>query len=871
MADENVKRYAHLLLPRAEVELERRQRRGFSVVSPKPFAEHGSQINTQVGSALQQFQSRAQRRPPGIDPKLLLRIRLERAGAIPDDEWRKNGLILVSEERDGVTVLLAGEPELLAFQHRLRDYQHGPRPQKKTSAKQEILPEGMKFPDLLKDKIQYDADKKQLIFEGVMSQEEKDELLKLSPDDRYQKAVEALFQNSQKPPYASLFDAILKVREYGPEDRKGKLLQEATLESTKEYALDLELWHPGDTNVARQSLSQVETFISQQGGRVVDRYIGTSVCLARVIVQGNIIDQLLQLEPVAKLDLPPRPTLTVAEVSRLTLEDFPPITRPPSEAPRVCVLDSGIATGHPMLSPAVGDSISVPSSLGSSIDEHGHGTQVAGLALYNDISECIRTRQFSPSLWVMSAKVTKMEDGPFGREIRFPDEKLISTQMREAIEYFYREHECRVFNISLGDDRLVYDGGKPSIWAWTLDDIARELDVIIIVSSGNSPVLQTDDPKDNLDGYPKYLLCAENRIVEPSTAAIPLTVGSLAHSEAPRGAGGRDDIALRAVAQKDMPSPFTRIGPGIGGAVKPELCEYGGNLVFDHRLNRLQDKNLEVEIVSFCHDYATGRLFAWDKGTSLAAPKVTHYAAQLLSIFPRSSVNLVRALLVSSASIPEVAKEVLSVSGNDEYLKVCGYGKPNFNVAAYSFDNRVTLFAENELLGDRFHVYEIPLPDIFRHTRGKRSITVTLAFDPPTRHTRKDYLGFTMKFWLVRGKTLKEVERIFVKTKPREETVQGISGARFECDLKPGHRIRERGTLQKGIFSMSRNPDETYGDTYYLVVQCVRNWSYEEKQRYAVVVALEHLSLEATLFERVSLYQAVQEQIEARERILIRH
>ena len=732
MPEDNISRYTHLLLPRAEVELERRQRLGFGGISHKPFTKHGPQLNTQVGSVLQQFQSRAPRRPHGIDPKLLLRVRLEKAGAIPEEEWRKNGLILVSEDRDGVTILLASELELRDFRRRLHEYQRGPRPQKKNA------------------------------------------------------------------PHAPLFDAILEVREYGPEDRKGKLLQEATIESTKEYALDLELWHPGDTSVARLSLSQVETFISQQNGRIVDRYIGISVCLARVIVRGNMIDKLLQLEPVAKLDLPPRPALTVAEVSQLTLEDFPPITRPPSDAPRVCVLDSGIASGHPMLSSAVGESISVPASLGLPVDEHGHGTQVAGLALYNDISECITNRQFSPFLWVMSAKVTKIEDGPFGRQMKFPDEKLISTQMREAIEYFHREHGCRVFNISLGDERLVYDGGKPSIWAWTLDDIAKNLDVIIVVSAGNSwPVSQNDDPEEAFNGYPQYLLRPDNRIIEPATAAIPLTVGSLAHSEAPRGAGDRDDVALKTVAQKDVPSPFTRTGPGIGDAVKPELCEYGGNLVFDHRLNRLQDKNPEVEIVSLHHDHATGILFAWDKGTSLAAPKVAHYAARILSIFPQASANLVRALLVSSASIPEAAKGVLSVLGNDEYLKVCGYGNPNFDIAAYSFDKRVTLFAKNELLGDRFHIYEIPLPDIFRQTNGKRSITITLAFDPPTRHTRKDYLGFTMKFWLVRGKTLWKVESIFRKSKPGEEIVKGISGTRFECNLEPGHRIRERGYAAK--------------------------------------------------------------------------
>ena len=174
-------------------------------------------------------------------------------------------------------------------------------------------------------------------------------------------------------------------------------------------------------------------------------------------------------------------------------------------------------------------------------------------------------------------------------------------------------------------------------------------------------------------------------------------------------------------------------------------------------------------------------------------------------------------------------------------------------------------------MGDRFHIYEIPLPDIFRNTKGSRSISITLAYDPPTRHTRKDYLGFTMKFWMVRGKTLKQVESIFRKNIPGEENVEGISGTRFECKLEPGHRARGQGTLQKGIFTMSKNPDEAYGETYHLVVQCEKNWSDEERQRYAVVVVLEHLGFQITLFERISLYQAVQERIEARERIRIRH
>ncbi|RLF32343.1 MAG: hypothetical protein DRN07_05220, partial [Thermoplasmata archaeon] len=62
------------------------------------------------------------------------------------------------------------------------------------SEKLDKLPSGLKFPDSLKDKISYDAQRKLLIFRGVMSKEEKKNLLGLSEDKAYQKAIERLFQ-----------------------------------------------------------------------------------------------------------------------------------------------------------------------------------------------------------------------------------------------------------------------------------------------------------------------------------------------------------------------------------------------------------------------------------------------------------------------------------------------------------------------------------------------------------------------------------------------------------------------------------------------------------------------------------------------------
>lgn len=62
------------------------------------------------------------------------------------------------------------------------------------SASLENLPQKIAFPNHLKDKIYYKPREKLLIFKGRMSKEEKDELLRLSPDKHYRNAIEELYR-----------------------------------------------------------------------------------------------------------------------------------------------------------------------------------------------------------------------------------------------------------------------------------------------------------------------------------------------------------------------------------------------------------------------------------------------------------------------------------------------------------------------------------------------------------------------------------------------------------------------------------------------------------------------------------------------------
>src|SRR5262249_32986435 len=122
-----------------------------------------------------------------------------------------------------------------------------------------------------------------------------------------------------------------------------------------------------------------------------------------------------------------------------------------------------------------------------------------------------------------------------------------------------------------------------------LDILARELKVLLVVSAGNHDLgwaNSTADAEEALADYPNYLFHEDCGLCEPATAAIPITVGSVAEyavTAVQRGTSGEN--LDRPIAEVGEPTPTTRIGPGINGAVKPEFVAPGGNVVFQGMSN----------------------------------------------------------------------------------------------------------------------------------------------------------------------------------------------------------------------------------------------------------------------------------------------
>lgn len=783
--------HGHLELIRVDLERPRRKRPGFGTgVRVANVRQHGRAIQQAVEQVERQT-DQARLDFPGIDPARVLVFELQ--AVVEDERWADYGVTLVEKERDRIIGLFRDTEAKRRFEERLAAFTEERRSRRPGQ---------------------------------------------IRPDD-----------------YA-FFAAIREARPPSRQDRVGPRLAGMNLLDIPSQGFDVELWHPGDSEQCRGKREGLERWLRAdgRGARVADAFIGESLFIIRVISSGGVIDRLLELPDVRRIDLPPSPDLTHGEAYQARLPDFPPTPSPPNDAPGIVIIDSGIRSGHPFLASAIGEAAYFLTAAADPDDvtRHGHGTKVAGLALYGDVNACVEAGVFIPTLRLYSGRVLNSEN-------EFDDEKLIVDQMREAITYFKENYGCRVFNVSLGA-RLAHSERKATPWAWILDHLAREMDLVIVVSAGNYRYLPGGDSPDGVvTQYPRYLLTPQARIGEPAIGAITLTVGSLAERDnVPQGPGASDP-AYRLIAGRGEPSPFTRSGPGLRDAIKPEVCEFGGGWVYDGRLQRAISADGYVGILSLNRNFAGGSLFAADSGTSFAAPRVGHVAARLVGEYPAAPANLIRALIVNSARQTAEARE--RFAGNlDSLIRLCGYGRPSLDRALFSDDHRATLYAVGEILLDAFHLYHVPIPDDFRKRRGERRIIVTLAFDPPTRHTRYDYLGCSMAFRLLRGYPIEQIRRAF---EPRDQVRNPLDAFQEvnTHDLSPMRR--EGGTLQQAVFTFQRVISDDYGDEYFLLVRCQDEWINKARnptfrQPYAVVVTLEHDDPEARIYAQARVRARVE-------------
>lgn len=423
------------------------------------------------------------------------------------------------------------------------------------------------------------------------------------------------------------------------------------------------------------------------------------------------------------------------------------LEQPASNAPNVCIIDSGVQENHALLNAAIDSDNSkswVPGETDQTADyvgNGGHGTRVAGAVLYPIMIP--RTGNEKAVCWIQNARI-------LDAKCQLSTQLFPPNLLGDIVEFYHNKTKTRIFNHSITGSvpcRTQY----MSAWAAGIDNLTWEKDILFIVAAGNLPSsgrigytrlsVQQHLAANRL--CPDYLLEDSCRIANPAQSFQALTVGSISLAS-------YRELSSSSISQKDKPSAFSCSGLGIWDTIKPEVVEYGGDLVKDESIppNITSPKEVCPELVRSTLNGGPG-VAADNIGTSFAAPKVSHIAARLAAELSDDSCLLYRALIVQSARWPEwtMADNVNKL----HVIRQIGYGIPNIDRAVGNSPNRITLITRGNrpIKAKEAHIYQVKLPEGLRSQGEEHEILVevTLSYKAQPRRTRRNRRKY-LSTWL---------------------------------------------------------------------------------------------------------------------------
>lgn len=656
--------------------------------------------------------------------------------------------------------------------------------------------------------------------------------------------------------WAAFLDRIDGIDLYGPADRADPTLSELIFDPVD--TMDCLLWPAGTDRIALDRVNTVITMVTAHAVteplvRVLAQDTRPDRILLRINATQALLDDLLNNVDVERIRAPLRAVITQSALTATRMPDN--LADPATTA--IGVVDGVINIVNPLTADLVLDAEQFPAGhVFSGADLHG--TAVAGTAIWGDLDQLVTAGTLPVPHPVISARVLDQE--PSGS---YTVTGLAHLTIEEAIRWLVTTHGVRIVNLSINHRAPAAAALRDELTV-TIDTLAAELGIVVVVSAGNLDALASEHW---LHDYPGYLTTPQARIAAPGDAALAVTVGSHAARDVP---GGLNAATKVPIAKRHEPSPFTRTGPARGfgtlGMMKPEFSHHGGNWSWDHATATVDIREPGTAAVVAIPPQ-TGRILGSSTGTSYAAPAVAHEIARIAERYPTAGANLLRALTALSA------RSVLTTTAAVNPLRVSGYGQPDASRVLESGPNRVFLTYEGVIATNTVLIHELPIPTEFADGVRDRTFRVALAFDPPVRRGRREYVAGTMSVELVRGLSAARVAEIYAKQPPLAASLADRTIVR--------HRLPEREfrpLLQPGVQTVGSNTlirreflngpwDPDHG-TYFLIVTHDQSaWTAAQRARYteqAYALAVEIAEEGAS---QVDLYAMIRGRLRTRTRI----
>lgn len=544
---------------------------------------------------------------------------------------------------------------------------------------------------------------------------------------------------------------------------------------------------------------------------------------------------------------------------------------PGSRVPHVCLLDTGVNNGHPLLRASLDTADLHTIEPGWGVDDiNGHGTAMAGLALLGNLTPVLSSSHpVSIQHRLESVKILQTD----GSNHDLPEHHGYLTTEAIARTEITDPTRKRVYGMAVTarDNR---DRGRPSAWSATLDrltvDAAGENETprLFMVSGGNiiNPSAWAEYPDSNTtDG-----------IHDPGQSWNALTIGAFTELDHITEEDARD---YTPIAQAGGLSPFSTTSSTWGKEwpLKPDVVFEGGNAANDG-LGAISFPSLSLLTSNYKpHE----RLLTTLNATSAATALGCRMAARLMEQYPALWPESIRALIVHSATwTEEMRRTFLPASGTvtkKHYLNLirhCGFGVPDLDRAMWSASNSLTMVIEADLYpfkreGSKapalrdMNLHQLPWPLEELESLGDTDVEmrVTLSYfiepNPSSRvvRSRYRYESHGLRFDVKRPYESKSDFRGRINSLALSaDERSSVSGQ--DANWLVGTKGRHKGSLHSDIWKGNAADLASRG---VLAVYPTAGWwktrtalqRYHKKTRYALVVSIHVPEVDTDIYTAV--------------------
>ncbi|AYD04835.1 hypothetical protein NCHU2750_54640 (plasmid) [Neorhizobium sp. NCHU2750] len=473
----------------------------------------------------------------------------------------------------------------------------------------------------------------------------------------------------------------------------------------------------------------------------------------------------------------------------------------------ITLLDRGVSRAHPLIQPALAAADRHAAEPAWDVnDTVGHGTQLAGLALFGDLSAALQT---TLSINVMH----RLESSKIMPDAGHNPHHLLGTVTRRGIDAVEVSAERRrTFCLaSTTEDDTPHDGA-PTSWSSEIDQLAsgasglQTRQRLILVSAGNS-----DQNAFNGTSYLTVSDDPNNELESPAQAWNAISVGAYTEKVTlPPGEPGSCVAPLGDLSPSSRTASWQSYWP-----LKPEIVYEGGNW-FIHGAPPPM-KHPALAPLTTDHQYPQ-RAFTTCGETSAATALASRDITRLWADYPDLWPETIRAIFVSSARWTNQMLSHVPQQPSKTDLGILfrryGYGVPDMERARRSASNALTLIVEDtiqpykksatknaEHIHNELKLFELPWPVAELRRLGAANVKLRISLSTfmspnpsePARGSKYRYASHNLRFKLNRPneKVKAFIQRISkVAEQSDEPTVDENDGWQF------GQNRRDVGSLQ---------------------------------------------------------------------------